>query len=326
MYLNRPYYPRYYYPRYSIGCLTVRILAAVALALLLLSITEPVPCQTIAPHNPNITAAPTRFSVVIQGQPAGPATQDLILIPGLASSRDDFAAEAKLLAPTYRLHLIQIAGFSGEPAGPNADGPILAPVVDQLHDYITTNKLHPAVIGHSLGGLLALMLAQAHPEDVSKLLIVDTLPFYGLVFNPDATVETVLPQAKIMGETMLKMPADQFAATTGATSAMLVADPAGLKIVQASSASSDRTVFVHAMLEDVSTDLRPQLASIKTPATVLYPYAAFQGPEENIDALYTKAYSTMPNVKLIKIPNSRHFIMFDQPAAFHTAVEQFLKP
>lgn len=314
-----------YFHLQTLRCYTFRILAAIALVLLLLSITEPVPCQTLPPRNPNVTAAPTRFSVVIEGPAAGPKTQDIILIPGLASSRDDYAAEAKLLSPTYRLHLIQIAGFAGEPAGPNATGPILAPVVAQLHDYIVTNKLHPAVIGHSLGGLLALMLAQAHPEDVSKLLIVDTLPFYGLVFNPNATVEMVAPQAKVMGETMRTMPPDQFAATSAMTASMLVKDPAGLKIVQASSATSDRNVFVNAMLEDLATDLRPTLATIKTPATVLYPYSPAQGPEPTVTALYTSAYSTMPNLKLVKIEDSRHFIMFDQPAAFHAAVEAFLK-
>src|ERR1700729_1888439 len=84
-----------------------------------------------------ITAAPTRFSVVIRGAAPGKGA-DVILIPGLSSSRDVYAAEAKLLTANYRLHLIQIAGFAGEPAGPNATGPMLAPVVEQLHQYIVT--------------------------------------------------------------------------------------------------------------------------------------------------------------------------------------------
>jgi pimeloyl-ACP methyl ester carboxylesterase len=301
---------------------TLSILSSLAFALLFFIAPESSRGQTPAPRNPNITAAPTRFSVVIEGPATAPA---IILIPGLASSREDYSAEAKLLAPNYRLHLIQIAGFSGEPAGPNASGPILAPIVEQLHDYIVTNKLHPAIIGHSLGGLLAMMLAQSHPDDVSKLLIVDTLPFYGLVFNPNATVEMVAPQAKVMAATMLTMPVDQFATTSNITAAMLVTDSAGLKVVQASSASSDRTVFINAMLEDLATDLRTQLASIKTPTTLLYPYSSSQGPEATVTTLYTTAYATMPNVRLIKIDNSRHFIMFDQPAAFHASVLAFLK-
>jgi pimeloyl-ACP methyl ester carboxylesterase len=281
---------------------------------------EPARCQT--PRNPGITAAPTRFSVVVSGPSAAP---NVILIPGLASSRDVYTAEAKLL-PSYRLHLIQVAGFAGDPAGPNANGPILAPIVEQLHEYIATNHLAAVpVIGHSLGGLLALMLAQAHPEDVSKLLIVDTLPFYGLVFSPEATVQNVAPQANAMATTILNMPADQFAASQPLYATRLVTNPDGIKAVSASSIASNRTVFVHAMLEDLQTDLRPSLASIKTPMTLLYPYEAAEGSESEVTALYTTAYAAKSNLTLIKINNSRHFIMYDQPAAFDHAVQNFLK-
>ncbi|MBB5316151.1 alpha/beta fold hydrolase [Tunturibacter empetritectus] len=273
-----------------------------------------------------ITAAPTRFSVVIEGVAPGKGP-DVLLIPGLASSRDVYAAEAKLLTAAYRLHLIQIAGFAGEPSGPNATGPILSPVVEQLHQYLVINHLQPIpVIGHSMGGLLALMLAQSHPEDVSKLLIVDTLPFYGLVFNPAATVENVAPQAQAMHDQFIATPNDQFAASSPTYTNRLVKDPEGQRLVTASSLASDRTVFANAMLEDLGTDLRPQLATIKTPMTLLYPYETAEGPADQVTTLYTTAYATKPNLKILRIDDSRHFIMYDQPAAFDKAVQTFLKP
>lgn len=273
-----------------------------------------------------ITAAPSRFSVVIEGVAPGKGP-DVLLIPGLASSRDVYAAEAKLLISNYRLRLIQIAGFAGQPAGPNATGPILAPVVEQLHQYIVDNHLQKIpVIAHSLGGLLALMLAQAHPEDVSKLLIIDTLPFYGLVFSPGATVENVAPQAKIMHDQFVAVPNDQFAASQPLFTIRLVKDPEGARQVTASSIASDRPVFANAMLEDLGTDLRPQLATIKTPMTILYPYETAEGSASQVAALYTNAYAAKPNLQIIRIDDSRHFIMYDQPVAFDKAVQTFLKP
>jgi pimeloyl-ACP methyl ester carboxylesterase len=276
----------------------------------------------------SITAAPTRFSVVIEGVVPGKGP-DVILIPGLSGSRDVYAAEAKLLTPNYRLHLIQVAGFAGEPAGPNATGSILAPVVEQLHQYIVINKLqHPAIIGHSLGGLLGLMLADAHPEDVGKLLIVDSLPFYALVFAPEATVDAVTPQAAAMRDQMIAASPDVYAAMANQTAGYLVLNLDARKLVAASSIASDRTVMANAMYEDLVTDLRPQLATIKTPTTLLYPFdASAVGPDSTkIDTVYTSAYSTMPNLKIHRIDDSRHFIMYDQPAAFDKAVQAFLKP
>ncbi|SNS27477.1 Pimeloyl-ACP methyl ester carboxylesterase [Granulicella rosea] len=267
----------------------------------------------------------TRFSVVVQGVAAGKGP-DVILIPGLGSGRDDFAAEAALLAPSYRLHLVQLAGFAGEPSGPNATGPILAPVVEQLHQYIVDNHLqHPAIIGHSLGGLLTLMLAQRYPGDAGRLLIVDSLPFYGLVFSPQATVELVAPQAKIMGDTLLGMPDDQYAATQPLMASRLVKSPEGAKKVVADTLASDRKVVVAAMEEDLATDLRPTVAQIKIPITVLYPFNASQGSEAEVTALYKGSFAGMPNVKFTRIDDSMHFIMFDQPAAFHAAVVGFLQ-
>ena len=299
----------------------LRILALILILAGILLLREPAGAQTI-------TAAPTRFSIVIQGVAPGNGT-DVILIPGLSSSRDVFAAEAKLLTANYRVHLIQIAGFAGDPAGPNATGPILAPVVEQLHQYIVTNKLqHPAIIGHSLGGLLGLMLADAHPEDVGKLLISDSLPFSPLAFAPEATVDVVTPQAVDMRNQMIAASPDVYAAMANQTASYLVLNPDARKLVAASSIASDRTVMANAMYEDLVTDLRPRLATIKTPTTLIYPYdAAAVGPDTTkIDAVYTSAYSTMPNLKIHRIDDSRHFIMYDQPTAFDKAVQAFLKP
>jgi hypothetical protein len=55
-----------------------------------------------------ITAAPTRFSVVIEGV-APDKGPDVLLIPGLASSRDVYAAEAKLLTTNHAETPVQIA-------------------------------------------------------------------------------------------------------------------------------------------------------------------------------------------------------------------------
>lgn len=269
--------------------------------------------------------APTRFTVVTEGSANG---QPILLLPGLTSSRAVFDAEAKLLAPTHRLYRVQINGFSGQPAGPNATGPLLLPIVDELHQYLAANHLHPAVIGHSLGGLLGLMLAQSHPEDVQKLLVVDSLPFYALVFSPHATVEAVLPQASAMRDAMLKSTPEAYSAQATQTASYLVLDPAAQKLVAASSIASDRNVMVNAMYEDLITDIRPTLPSIQTPVTLLYPYdAAAVGPDPtSIDTLYKSAYATLPHLTIHRIDASRHFIMYDQPALFDAQVQTFLTP
>ena len=266
---------------------------------------------------------PTRFTVVDAGTVGKP---DVVMIPGLGSSRSVWDAEAKLLGPNFRLHLVQMDGFAGAPAGANAEGPMLPGVEEELHAYIAAAGMRPVVMGHSLGGLLALMLADKHPGDVSKLVIVDSLPFYGLVFVPDATVESMKPQADVVRDQMLAMPDDQFATMMPLMVGSMVKDKEGQKAVAAGSIASDRKVFVKAMYEDLQTDIRGDVASIKVPTLLLYPYDATVNKDEKAwDALYQTAYKPMPNVKLVRVDDSRHFIMFDQPAKMDAAVEGFLK-
>jgi pimeloyl-ACP methyl ester carboxylesterase len=271
-----------------------------------------------------VAAAPTRFTVVDAGTVGKP---DVVLIPGLGSGRAVWEAEAKLLALNYRVHLLQVAGFAGVPAGANAaDGKMLAGIVEELHTYITANKMHPVVVGHSLGGLLTLMLAEKYPADLSRMAIVDTLPYYAVLFNPAATVETMKPQAEVMRQQIVATPADQFDVMQQSVIPALVLNKDAQKLIEAGDMASDRAVFADAMYEDLITDLRGDIATIKTPMLLIYPYdATVVKDPASIDAVYANAYKSKPNVTLVRIDGSRHFIMYDQPAKLDAALEGFLK-
>jgi pimeloyl-ACP methyl ester carboxylesterase len=299
----------------------IRLMFALALIVagVLLLLNRPVSAQTPPKPGPGLT----HITVVDAGTAGKP---DVVLIPGLGSSRAVWDAETKLLTPNFRVHLVQLNGFGGSPAGGNATGAILPGVVDDLHAYITGKAMHPAVVGHSLGGLLALMLADKYPADVSKLVIVDSLPFYGLVFDPNATVASIAPQGKMIHDQIVGMPAEQFAAMQPMMVGAMVKNADGVKAVSAMDIASDRTVFANAMVEDLQTDLRGEMAKIKTPTLLLYPWDASTSPDPTgISAVYLAQYKPMPNVTLVRIDDSRHFIMYDQPAKLDAAMEAFLK-
>lgn len=268
------------------------------------------------------TAAAPRFTVTVTGQ--GP---DVILIPGLASSSAVWDDTVKQLEGRYRLHVLQVAGFAGTPVGANGEGPVIQPTVDALDGYIKSAKLKsPAVIGHSMGGLMGLMLARQHPEDLGKLMVVDSLPFYAVVFSPAATVETVRPQAAAMRDMSEKSTPEQWAAGQARTMTRMVKSPIGLKSATEASIASNPSVTGRALYDDLTTDLRGEIASIKTPTVMLYPWDEATGaPQAAFDAVYTSAYAPMASAKVKRIDGSLHFIMLDQPAAFAAEVESFLK-
>jgi pimeloyl-ACP methyl ester carboxylesterase len=264
--------------------------------------------------------APSRFTVEVRGQ--GP---DVILIPGLGSSREVWAAQADALAATHRLHLVQINGFADQPVGAPA-GEIISPVVEELAQYIEAyTPGRAAIIGHSMGGLTGLILARRHPERVSKLMIVDALPFFGAMFGPQVTVASVEPQARGMRDQISAMDDASFAAQQNGGIARLVKTESRRADVVAWSLASDRATFAGAMYEVLTTDMRPEVASIQTPITVVYAYDGAMGAEAMIDGLYRGQYAPAPHVSFVRVDGSYHFIMLDQPAAFQAAVADFLR-
>ena len=264
---------------------------------------------------------PAHFTVTVEGQ--GP---DVIMIPGLASSAAVWRPEADKLKAHFRVHLVQVNGFAGTPPGANAGDPIIAPMVDELAAYIRANNLHPAIIGHSMGGLMGLMLADKHPESVTKLMVVDSLPFFGMLFGPQATVDTVRPQAAAMRDKVLAGGQAAYAASEPRVMATLVkSQNADAQAAVVAAQASDHSVVARAMYEDMTTDVRPALPKIQTPTTVLYAFDAAVGfPQAAVDGIYQAGYAGLAHKNLVRIDNSFHFIQIDQPAAFDREVQTFL--
>jgi pimeloyl-ACP methyl ester carboxylesterase len=74
------------------------------------------------------------------------------------------------------------------------------------------------------------------------------------------------------------------------------------------------------------TDVRLALPSLHVPTVVIYASSPLlAAPPEAIDTFYRQVYAGLAGVQLKRIDNSRHFVMFDQPAAFLAALDAALK-
>lgn len=271
---------------------------------------------------PIAAPASDRIAITVAGK--GP---DVILIPGLASSAHVWDATVAHLSATHRVHVVQVAGFAGAAPGSNATGPMLEPTVAALHDYIAANHLQgAAVIGHSLGGLMAMRLGIAHPGDAGRIMIVDSLPYAGMMFGPAATPAVVEPQVRAMRDQLVAGTQEAYAAAEPQQMARLIkSHGAEADAAVAAASASDRRVVANALYDDMTTDVRPDLARITAPVTILYPWDATTGaPQQMFDALYTGAFAPLRHGKVERIDGSYHFIMIDQPVVFLQKVDAFL--
>lgn len=243
----------------------------------------------------------------------------VVLIPGLASPPAVFDDLASKIGKDHRLIFVQVNGFAGSPPAATVDN-LLPGAVDELAGWLAANHVQkPAVVGHSMGGLMAMMLAKAHPETTGRLMIVDSLPFYGMLFGPSATPDAVRPIVEQMraglanGTSPLELPPHM--SNTDAGKAKI------LGWLQ----TSDRKTVGEALVEDATTDFRPDLPALSAiPVTVLYGVAT-PAAKPMTTAIYQEAYKGLPHARLVPVDGSEHFVMLDQPQQFDEEVEAFLR-
>ncbi|MFK0300080.1 alpha/beta fold hydrolase [Brevundimonas sp. NPDC090276] len=281
------------------------------------------PAQAAAVHvEPARAEAPAfasdRLSVEVLGQ--GP---DVILIPGFASSRDVWRPLAERLSATHRVHLVQLSGFAGE-AWSHGDGAFVQPAVDELARYARTLN-RPAIIGHSMGALTGLLVAQQHPEVVGKLMSVDSLPFFSALYGPTATAESARPFAEQAVAGILNADVAGFRVQQERTAGTMMRNEAGRAAMVEWSMTSDRHAMASAIRDVMTTDARPGLAAMTVPVWALYAADANGGVSSTIaDAMWSHEYAALPSARLVRVDDSRHFIMTDQPERLGALVDEFL--
>ncbi|CAN7488177.1 alpha/beta hydrolase [Pseudoduganella sp. LjRoot289] len=259
------------------------------------------------------------FNVKVTG-----AGAPVILIPGLASPGEVWDGTVQRFCVTRQCHVLTLAGFAGTPA---IEAPLLPAVEQQLSAYIAENRMdHPVLIGHSMGAFLALKMAADHPEQVGRVVVVDTLPALGARQTPNITAEQLEAMAAQMRDRFLQTDNAAFAAQQRRTAGTMVTCEADVERVVGWSLKSDRRTMATAMYQMLADDLRPSLARIKAPTLVLGGVASFKAfmPRGDVEAMYRSQYQNLSGVKIELADSARHFIMYDDADWMYARIGQFL--
>ena len=163
------------------------------------------------------------------------------------------------------------------------------------------------------------MLARAEPKRVGSVLVVDSLPYLAETFMPGATPWQAAQQAGAVVQWMLD------GNRRVRLLATLTSSPSFLTTLEAWSDASDRATSMTAFKEILSTDFRQELKDITQPITVLAAwYPAMSITKAQRESLFMEQYAQAPNVRILVVENSSHFIMIDQPQAFDAALATVL--
>lgn len=257
----------------------------------------------------------------------------ILLIPGLASSGGTWTTTVNHLNGRFTCHVLTLAGFAGTPA---IDGPLFPTVRRDLAEYIREQQLdRPIVIGHSLGGMLAMALAADHPDLVGPLVLVDALPFLAGPNMQVKSLEEARPIVAKIDAFMSSMTPQQWNAyaTAGASTQYMVTSASDAETLVRWSVATDRHTLTRALIEAYSVDLRDEIARITSPVLALGTWRGWHDqlaankidvPKEAFMESFTEQFAQLPRLHFVLHDTARHFIMWDDPAWFFREIDAFL--
>ncbi len=256
-----------------------------------------------------------RYLVAGEGDP-------LVLVHGLGGAAANWLALAPLLLPGRRLIVPELPGHGGSSPLPAA--PSLSPYADRLGLLLEHEGVTPAaVVGHSLGGAVALRLALRRPESVSALVLAAAAGISSTARSARyaLTVTGILkPGRKIAPHRRRVARSDLLKLLVfgrwGAS------DPPALppEVVEALLAGPARhTDTVSAATALVRDDVRPELERINCPVLVLWGARDNQLP---VDDAFD--YARRLRAPLRVIADCGHLLIVERPAACADAITGFL--
>lgn len=270
-------------------------------------------------------AGKIKTRVIGEGQP-------VIMIPGLTCDGSVWNETIEAMGNGYQYHVMTLPGFAGNEPLADVEAGFFKQVGAMVLDYIDQNKIKkPIIIGHSLGGFMALNIAIKRPNLPLKLVIVDSLPYLTKIQMPQAeTPEQAKQMAKQMTSMVLASANQPRANKVAYQKQMLqtmIIDKDKIEIAAGWGADSDTPTVAQSMYEMYTTDIRAELTKIKVPTLVLgawVAYAPYGNTRESTLARYTEQYEKLANVTIDMTDIGNHFIMWDDPEFFYGWLKKFL--
>ncbi len=98
----------------------------------------------------------------------------LLILHGLYGSSDNWVSIAKVLAKDFCIHAIDLRNHGRSPHSPIHNYEVMA---EDIKEYLDTHNIDKAfLLGHSMGGKVAMLFTLNYPERVKKLIVADIAP------------------------------------------------------------------------------------------------------------------------------------------------------
>ena len=243
----------------------------------------------------------------------------VVFCHGLFGQGKNWTQVAKVVAERHRVLLLDMPQHGRSPWTADFD---YLDAADQVAAALPDEPV--AVVGHSMGGKIAMVLALRHPESVARLCVVDIAP---VAYDSAHSFDRYVAAMRGLDLATLTARADADRAMTEAAPDPVVRG----FLLQNLRRSEDGTGWHWQPNLEVIGDRLDMITG--WPAEELAGAAPYDGPvlwvrgdrSEHVrdaDAEAMAAY--FPRVRKVTVKGSGHWVHSEQPAAFTSVVRQFL--
>jgi 3-oxoadipate enol-lactonase len=235
----------------------------------------------------------------------------LVLLHGIGASRRDWEFNVPEFARGYRVISPDLRGFGLSEKSGNYSVATFARDVWELLQHLGVESFD--LIGHSMGGAVALQMAVDQPQRVMRLVAADTLPsFQANTFGKRIMFAYRYLMMGVFGPQRL----------SGAVAAKLFPLPEQQSLRDraiAGGLANDRTVYLETLGQLLGWNVLGQLHRLIMPVLVLaaeHDYFPVSDAEAFVEAL--------PQGQLKVFAGMHHAVPLEAPEEFNTAVLSFL--
>lgn len=242
----------------------------------------------------------------------------ILFLPGFTTPGSVWDETIEQLPTGYLSIKVSYAGFNNLPA---IEMPWYETIKTELIEYIQKENLNKiTIIGHSMGGMLAIDLAESIPTKIHKLVLVDALPSMRALMMPGVPAEAIQYESPYNTQ-MLAQTDEEILTMAKMTSQNMTYKAERIEELTKWSLEADRKTFIYGYTDLLKLDLRDALKSIKVPSLVL---GASFPDREIVKKNFDEQYANLSNKEILLAPESKHFIMFDEPDWFYSTINKFL--
>lgn len=249
-------------------------------------------------------------------QKTGQGKQAIIFIPGFACSGEVWEETKSNFEKDYVCYTLTMAGFAEVKPQQNVS---FINWENAIVKYIQENKIDkPIIVGHSMGGGLALAIASDFPDLIDKIIVVDALPCLSALMNPNFKAKENNDCSTIVNQ-MTAMTDEQFYQMQKMSIPRLLTDTSMQEKVVSWSVKSDRKTFAEMYCDFSNTDLREKIKTIKCPNLIL-----LESYFVNLKPAIEEQYKNLKSANLQYANKGLHFIMYDDKEWYLTQINNFL--